>query len=39
MALVNPMSFIKKASENGVAIASFNVHNLETIQAVAEGVA
>lgn len=39
MALVNPMSFIKKASENGVAIASFNVHNLETIQAVAEGAA
>lgn len=39
MALVNPMSFIKKAQEKGVAIASFNVHNLETIQAVAEGAA
>lgn len=37
MALVNPMDFIKKAEENGVAIASFNVHNLETIQAVAQG--
>lgn len=37
MALVNPMSFIKKAQEKGVAIASFNVHNLETIQAVCEG--
>lgn len=33
------MSFIKKASESGVAIASFNVHNLETIQAVAQGAA
>lgn len=39
MALVNPMSFIKAARENGVAIASFNVHNLETIQAVAMGAA
>lgn len=39
MALVNPMHFIRKAQETGVAIASFNVHNLETIQAVAEGAA
>ena len=39
MALVNPMGFIKAAQENGVAIASFNVHNLETIQAVAQGAA
>lgn len=39
MALVNPMGFIQKAQERGVAIASFNVHNLETIQAVAEGAA
>ncbi len=39
MPLVNPMSFIKKAAAEGVAIASFNVHNLETIQAVAEGAA
>lgn len=39
MALVNPMHFIRKAQEKGVAIASFNVHNLETIQAVAEGAA
>ena len=37
MALINPMEFIKKAQETGVAIASFNVHNLETIQAVMEG--
>ena len=39
MALVNPISFLQKASENGVAIASFNVHNLETIQAIAEAAA
>ncbi|NLX69939.1 MAG: class II fructose-1,6-bisphosphate aldolase [Clostridiales bacterium] len=39
MALVNPLSFIQKAREKGVAIAAFNVHNLETIQAVAEGAA
>ncbi len=39
MALVNPMYFIKKAQECGIAIASFNVHNLETIQAVVEGAA
>ena len=39
MALVNPMEFIEKARENGVAISSFNIHNLETVQAVAEGAA
>lgn len=39
MPLVNPMTFIKEAQKKGVAIASFNVHNLETIQAVAEGAA
>lgn len=39
MPLVNPLYFIKKADECGVAIASFNVHNLETIQAVVEGAA
>ncbi len=39
MALVNPMYFLNKASEKGVAIASFNVHNLETIQAVVKGAA
>ncbi len=37
MALINPMKFIEKAQEKGCAIASFNVHNLETIQAVVEG--
>lgn len=37
--LVNPMGFIQEARQRGVAIASFNVHNLETIQAVAEGAA
>ena len=39
MSLVNPMGFIRRAQEAGVAIASFNVHNLETVQAVAEGAA
>lgn len=39
MALVNPIQFIKKAQKEQCAIASFNVHNLETIQAVAEGAA
>lgn len=39
MSLVNPINFIKKAHENGVAIASFNIHNLETAQAVVEGAA
>jgi tagatose bisphosphate family class II aldolase len=39
MALVNPLSLIKKAQINGVAIASFNIHNMETIQAVIEGAA
>ncbi|MBQ8207559.1 MAG: tagatose-bisphosphate aldolase subunit GatY [Clostridia bacterium] len=37
MSLVNPMEFIKKAQQKGIGIASFNVHNLETVQAVIEG--
>lgn len=36
MPLVNPLSFIKEAEAKGRAIASFNIHNLETVQAVAE---
>lgn len=39
MSLVNPLLFLKKAREKGIGIAAFNVHNLETIQAVAEGAA
>ena len=39
MTLVNPMNFMLKAQERGVAIAAFNVHNMETIQAVIEGAA
>jgi tagatose bisphosphate family class II aldolase len=39
MSLVNPINYIKKAQEKGIAIAAFNVHNLETIQAVVEGAA
>lgn len=37
MILANPLPFIKKAQQEGVAIAAFNIHNMETIQAVAEG--
>ena len=39
MSLINPLNFMKKAREKGIAIAAFNVHNLETIQAVVEGAA
>lgn len=39
MALVNPMGFIRQAQRHHVAIASFNIHNLETVQAVVEGAA
>ncbi len=37
MSLVNPLCFIKEAQKKGCAIATFNIHNLETIQAVAQG--
>ena len=37
MALVNPIKFMKLAQERGVGIAAFNVHNMETIQAVLQG--
>ncbi|HZJ82427.1 MAG TPA: tagatose-bisphosphate aldolase subunit GatY, partial [Clostridia bacterium] len=36
MALVNPIDMIKNAQKQGYAIAAFNIHNLETIQAVVE---
>lgn len=36
MPIVNPIKMVKTAQEKGVAIAAFNVHNLETVQAVAE---
>ena len=39
MPLVNPLQIINLAREKGVAIAAFNVHNLETVQAVAEAAA
>lgn len=39
MSLSNPMEYLKLAQKNRVAIAAFNVHNMETIQAVAEGAA
>lgn len=37
MALINPIKMIENAERTGYAIAAFNVHNLETIQAVVEG--
>ncbi|GAB6138765.1 class II fructose-1,6-bisphosphate aldolase [Halanaerobaculum tunisiense] len=37
MSLVNPLSFIRKAQENGVAIPAFNIHNMETVQGVIAG--
>ncbi|MGI5877921.1 MAG: class II fructose-bisphosphate aldolase [Christensenellales bacterium] len=39
MPLVNPLPYILKALDRGVAIAAFNIHNLETLQAVTEGAA
>jgi tagatose bisphosphate family class II aldolase len=39
MGMVNSINFLKKAQEKGVAIAAFNVHNMETIQAVMAGAA
>lgn len=37
MALVNPSRMIENAQKEGYAIPAFNIHNLETIQAVVEG--
>src|SRR5690554_2805242 len=37
MGLVNPLQFIKMAKKQRVAVAAFNVHNLETVQAVVKG--
>lgn len=39
MPLVSSLELIKKAKEQKKAIAAFNIHNLETIQAVVEGAA
>lgn len=36
MPLINPIPMIRNAQKHGYAIASFNIHNLETIQAVVE---
>ena len=33
----NPLGFIKKAQKEGYAIGAFNIHNLETMQAVVGG--
>jgi tagatose bisphosphate family class II aldolase len=37
MGLINPIELLKKAEEKKVAVAAFNVHNMETIQAVIDG--
>lgn len=37
MPLVNPLPILKKARQQKLAIAAFNIHNLETMQAVVEG--
>ena len=39
MPLTNSISMIRMAQANKIAIPSFNVHNMETIQAVAEAAA
>ncbi len=39
MPLVNPLPLLRAAQTAGKAIAAFNVHNMETIQAVVEGAA
>jgi tagatose bisphosphate family class II aldolase len=39
MPLVNPLSYIYMTQQKGKAIAAFNVHNMETIQAVVEAAA
>lgn len=39
MALVNPVEILKLAEKNHCAVASFNIHNLETAAAAAEGAA
>lgn len=36
MGLLNPIKMLQNAQKNGYAIAAFNIHNLETIQAVVE---
>lgn len=36
MALLNPISMLKKAQEQGYSIPAFNVHNFETVKAAVE---
>ena len=36
MGLINPVKMLKNAQRCGYAVAAFNIHNLETIQAVVE---
>jgi len=37
MGLINPIELLKKAKKKNIAVAAFNVHNTETIQAVIDG--
>jgi len=39
MALVNPIGMIRAAQQKGVAVAAFNIHNMETMQAVVAAAA
>lgn len=39
MPLVSPLPYLEKARARGAAVAAFNIHNLETLQAVVEGAA
>ena len=36
MQLINPTPLLRAAQAEGCAIAAFNIHNLETLEAVAE---
>lgn len=37
MPLVNPLMLLRKAQEKNIAVAAFNVHNMETLQGVVDG--
>ncbi len=39
MLLKKPLGFLKEAEKRGIAVPAFNIHNMETIQAVVEGAA
>lgn len=39
MLLKKPLEYLKEAEKRGIAVPAFNIHNMETIQAVVEGAA